>query len=297
MMIETADLWRIVIFVTNDSVNAFEEALNPFCEAIVWFETDIKGEWRVEGLCQNKPDATTLTTALGVVAGVFFITVPEIVIAPVAPRDWVANSLRLLSPTNAGRFFIYGSHYLEPLPVGIIPIQLNPGRAFGSGDHATTMGCLLAISDLAGKQKFKKPIDMGCGSGILSIALAKAWRVPVQAFDVDVNAVLVANENIRRNGVAPLVRASRSNAYCSPKVNKAAPYDFIVSNILANPLRQMAKNMSRISRNTSMGGCVAVLAGFLDHDANRVYAAYYAHRFRLVRSYHIQGWCTLVLKR
>jgi len=296
-MTETANLWRIVILVTNDSVNSFEEALNPFCEAIVWFETDIEGEWRVEGLCQTKPDATKLTTALGVVAGVFSTTVPEILIAPVAPRDWVADSLKLLSPTNSGRFFIYGSHYSKPLPVGLIPIQLNPGRAFGSGDHATTMGCLLAISDLAGRQKFKKPIDMGCGSGILSIAIAKVWRVPVQAFDVDVNAVLVASENIRRNGVAPLVRVSRSNAYGSPKVRNAAPYDLIVSNILANPLCQMAKNMSRISRSSSMGGCVVVLAGFLDHDANRVYAAHYAHKFHLVRSYHIQGWCTLVLKR
>ena len=138
---------------------------------------------------------------------------------------------------------------------------------------------------------------MGCGSGILSIALAKAWRVPVQAFDVDTNAVLVAKENIRRNGVAPLVRARRSNGYGSPEVKQAAPYDLIVSNILANPLCQMAKNMSRTSRNISMGGCVVILAGFLDCDVNRVYAAHYAQGFRLMRSYHIKGWCTIVLKR
>jgi ribosomal protein L11 methyltransferase len=296
-MTKTANLWRVVISATAESVNAFEEALNPFCEAISWFATDSEGEWRVEGLSQIKPDGATLANALGVVAGVFSITVPEILIAPVAPRDWVADSLKMFSPINAGRFFIYGSHYHKPLPLGHISIQLNSGRAFGSGDHATTLGCLLAISDLAGKKKFKKPIDMGCGSGILSIALAKAWRVPVHAFDVDTNAVLVAKENICRNGVAPLVRASRSNAYGSSVVKKAAPYDLIVSNILANPLCQLAKNMSRISRNISMGGCVVVLAGFLDCDANRVYAAHYAHRFRLVRSYHIQGWCTLVLKR
>jgi len=296
-MIETANLWRVVFFVANDSVNAFEEALTPFCEAILWLETDKEGEWRVEGLCQSKPDATTIAAALGVVAGVFSISPPEIFIAPVAPRDWVADSLRLFSPIYAGRFFICGSHYFKSLPFGLIAIRLNPGRAFGSGDHATTMGCLLAISDLAGKQKFKKPVDMGCGSGILSIALAKAWRVPVQAFDVDVNAVLVANENIRRNLVAPLVRACHSNAYSSRKVNKTAPYDLVISNILANPLCQMAKSMSRVSKNITMGGCVVVLAGFLDRDANRVYAAHYAHGFRLVRSYHIQGWCTLVLER
>ncbi len=296
-MIKTANLWRVVILATAESVNAFEEALNPFCEAISRFATDSEGEWRVEGLSQSKPDGAILANALCGVAGVFSITIPEILIVPVAPRDWVADNLKMFPTTNVGRFFIYGSHYHKPLPTGLISIQLNPGRAFGSGDHATTMGCLLAISDLAGKKKFKRPIDMGCGSGILSIALAKAWRVPVHSFDVDANAVLVAKENIRRNGVAPLVRVSRSNSYGSFVVKKAAPYDLVVSNILANPLCQLAKNMSHVSRNISMGGCVAVLAGFLDCDANRVYAAHYAQRFRLVRSYHIQGWCTLVLKR
>ena len=77
-MIETANLWRVVFFVANDSVNAFEEALTPFCEAILWLETDKEGEWRVEGLCQSKPDATTIAAALGVVAGVFSISPPEI---------------------------------------------------------------------------------------------------------------------------------------------------------------------------------------------------------------------------
>jgi ribosomal protein L11 methyltransferase len=119
----------------------------------------------------------------------------------------------------------------------------------------------------------------------------------VRAFDVDTNAVLVAKENIRRNGVAPLVRASRSNGYSSPEVKQAAPYDLIVSNILANPLCQMAKSVRLISRNIPMGGCVVILAGFLDCDANRVYAAHYAQGFRLVRSFHIKGWCTFVLKR
>ena len=296
-MTETANLWRVVISATAESVNAFEEALNPFCEAISWFETDSEGKWRVEGFSQSKPDVATLADALSVVASVFSITVPEIFIVTVAPRDWVADNLKKFPAINAGRFFICGTHYQAPLPVGRIPILLDPGRAFGSGDHATTMGCLLAISDLVGGRKFKKPVDMGCGSGILSIALAKAWRVRVRAFDVDTNAVSVAKENIRRNGVASLVRASRSNGYGSPEVKQAAPYDLIVSNILANPLCQMAKKMRQVSRNVSMGGCVVILAGFLDCDANRVYAAHYAQGFRLVRSYNIKGWCTFVLKR
>jgi ribosomal protein L11 methyltransferase len=296
-MNKEAALWRIEVCATAESVNAFEEALDPFCEAISWFATDTEGEWRIEGFTERKPDGADLAAALSLVAGAFSIPVPEVTIIPVELRDWVAESLKMFPPTDAGRFFIYGTHYDTPPPAGRTSILLNPGRAFGSGEHATTMGCLLALNDLIGVKKFKKPLDMGCGSGILSIAIAKTWRVPVRAVDVDINAVLVARENARRNGVRPLVRASLSNGYTSPVVTQAGSYDLIVSNILANPLCQMAKGLGRVSRQASKGGGIVILAGFLKCDANRVYAAHYRQGFRLIRFYHIKGWCTLVLQR
>ena len=296
-MTKPQNIWRVVISTTEKTVNAFEEALSPHCEAVFWHPTESKGEWQVEGFSINKPNRDELTKALGVVAFAFVMPIPDILIVPVYSSDWLSDSLKLFPPIDAGRFFIYGSHYHGTLPFGRIPILLDPGRAFGAGSHATTLGCLLALSDMLGKKKFYKPIDMGCGSGILSVALAKAWRVPVTGFDVDLNAVRVAKANIRRNSVLPRVGASYSNAYGSSIVKDNAPYDLVVSNILANPLCQMAKNMSLVLRNISMGGCLAVLSGFLDSDANRVYAVHHAYGFRKVRSYHIKGWCTLVLKR
>jgi len=290
-------LWRVEVAATASSVNAFENALDPFCEAISWFATDSEGAWRIEGFTERKPEGAALAAAMSVVAGEFCIPVPEVTVIPVAPRDWIADSLRLFPPTDAGNFFIYGTHYDRALPQGRIPICLNPGRAFGSGEHATTMGCLLALSDLAGRRKFRRPLDMGCGSGILAIAIAKAWGIPVQAMDLDINAVLVAHENVRRNGVAPLVHVSRSNGYHSRGVKKRGPYDLIVSNILANPLCQMARKVGENSRSASRGGGIVILGGFLEIDANRVYAAYYRQGFRLLRSYHIKGWRTLVLRR
>jgi ribosomal protein L11 methyltransferase len=297
MMNNPADLWRVEIGATAESVNAFESALDPFCEAISWFATDSEGAWRIEGFTERKPEAAALAAALSVVAGEFSIAVPEVTVIPVAPRDWVADSLRMFPPTDAGRFFIYGTHFDTPLPAGRVAICLNPGRAFGSGEHATTMGCLLALSDLADRRNFHKPLDMGCGSGILAIAIAKAWAKPVQAMDLDINAVLVARENIRRNGVGPLVRVSRSNGYQSRAVKQNAPYDLIVSNILANPLCKMAKKVGENSTSTALGGGIVILGGFLEIDANRVYAAYFRQGFRLMRSYNIKGWRTLVLRR
>lgn len=290
-------LWRIEVAATAQSVNAFEEALDPFCQSISWFATDSEGEWRIEGFTEYKPEGAALAAAMSVVAGEFSIAVPEVTVIPVSPRDWVADSLRMFPPTDAGRFFIYGTHYDSDLPAARIPICLNPGRAFGSGEHATTMGCLLALSDLVGRRGVINPLDMGCGSGILSIAIAKAWRVSVHGMDLETNAVLVARENSRRNGVGPLVRISRSNGYHSPAVKQNGPYDLIVSNILANPLCKMAKAVGATSRSRALGGGIVILGGFLEIDANRVYAAYYRQGFRLIRSYHIKGWRTLVLRR
>jgi len=296
-MNKPAGLWRVEVAASAESVNAFESALDPFCEALSWFATDTEGEWRIEGFTEHKPEGAALAAAMSVVAGEFSLPVPEVTVIPVAPRDWVADSLRLFPPTDAGKFFIYGTHYDMTLPTGRIPICLNPGRAFGSGEHATTMGCLLALSDLVGRRKFRRPLDMGCGSGILAIAIAKAWVSPVQGMDLDINAVLVARENVRRNGVLPLVRVSRSNGYQSRGVKKHGPYDLIVSNILANPLCKMAEKVGENSRTASMGGGIVILGGFLEVDANRVYAAYFRQGFRLMRSYNIKGWRTLVLRR
>lgn len=294
---KSAGLWRIEVAATAASVNAFESALDPFCESISWFVTDNEGQWRIEGFTQGKPDGQALAAAMSAVAGEFSIAVPEVTVIPVTPRDWVADSLRLFPPSDAGRFFIHGAHYHMAPPRGRLSICLNPGRAFGSGEHATTMGCLLALSDLAGVRKFNRPLDMGCGSGILAIAMARAWARPVQAVDLDINAVLVARENCRRNGVLPLVRVSRSNGYHSPVVEKNGPYDLIVSNILANPLCRMAKKLGANARSPAMGGGIVILGGFLEIDANRVYAAYHRQGFRLLRSYPIKGWRTLVLRR
>jgi ribosomal protein L11 methyltransferase len=290
-------LWRIEVAATALSVSAFEEALDPFCESISRFVTDSEGEWSIKGFTERKPEGLALAAVMTDVASELSISVPEVMVIPVAPCDWVASSLRMFSPTEAGRFFIYGTHYDMNLPPSRIPICLNPGRAFGSGEHATTMGCLLALSDLIGWKNVINPLDMGCGSGILSIAIAKAWRVQVYGMDLETNAVQVARENSRRNGVGLLVRIFRSNGYHSSLVKKNGPYDLIVSNILANPLCKMAKAVGARSRSRAMGGGIVILGGFLEIDANRVYVAYYRQGFRLIRSYLNRGWRTLVLRR
>lgn len=292
-MSKDTNLWRIEVATTGTTVNAFEEALDPFCGAISWYATDNEQEWRIEGFTEKKPDPESLAQAMSAVAEALSVIVPEVSVVPVAPRDWVADSLRMFPPTDAGRYFIYGTHYVTPPPVGRIGICLNPGRAFGSGEHATTKGCLLAFDELARSLRFSNVLDMGCGSGILSIAMAKTWTAQVTAADVDVNCVLVSKNNIHNNAAARQVRVVRSNGYASPVIAANGPYGLIVSNILANPLCRFAVDLGR---HLDKGG-IAVLAGFIEEDANRVRAAHQRQGLRLLRSYKIDGWVTLVLER
>ena len=146
----------------------------------------------------------------------------------------------------------------------------------------------------ASGRRFARPLDLGCGSGILAIAAAKLWRVPVLASDVDANAVAVTRRNARLNGVAPLVRGVVADGWRSPTLRSQAPFDLVLANILARPLKRMAGDLAR---HLAPGG-LAVLAGFLASDGTDVLAAHRTHGLRLVRAIDdATGWRTLVLRR
>ena len=171
-------------------------------------------------------------------------------------------------------------------------MEIDAGLAFGSGHHGTTAGCLYAIDRVLRRSVPRRTLDIGTGSGVLAIAIAKRTRRPVVAVDIDPVAVDVATDNARLNGVAPLVRT-----WCGDGVDargvRSGPFDLIVANVLANPLVAMA---SDISRALAPGGSV-ILSGILDRQARRVEAAYRA-RGLVPRARHArEGWTTLTLAR
>jgi ribosomal protein L11 methyltransferase len=168
-----------------------------------------------------------------------------------------------------------------------LPIHLDAGQAFGSGEHDSTRGCLLAIDRLA--RRPMRVLDLGCGAGILAIAAAKRFHARVIAADNDPIAVAVTRENVVRNGVAARVRCRISDGYRA--VRRAGPFDLILANILADPLCAMARDTVR---NLAPGGTV-VLSGLLDRQADRVAAA---HRGLRLRQTIGEGlWVTLVLSQ
>jgi len=207
--------------------------------------------------------------------------------------DWVAKSLEGLRPVRAGRFLVHGAHDKGGRRAGDIGIEIEAGLAFGTGHHGTTSGCLEMIDRVCGRERPANALDLGAGSAVLAIAIAKFLRIPVLATDIDPVATRVASANARKNGVSALVRTRTAAGFRDPLLAASAPFDLIVANILARPLMRMAPE---VARHLSPGGSV-ILSGILERQRRHVLAPYAMQRFRHVRTLWRDGWVTLHLKR
>ena len=210
-----------------------------------------------------------------------------------AERDWVRQSLEGLPPVIAGRFFLHGSHDRQRRRAGGISLEIDAGTAFGTGHHGTTEGCLVALDNILKRHRPRRILDVGCGTGVLAIAAAKAAGTHALASDIDPEAVRVTRLNARRNGESPAIAAITAAGIKNPRIAKAAPYDLIFANILARPLIALASGLSRILRP---GGDL-VLSGLTLDQCRWILATYRRHGLvpiaRIVRG----NWAALVLSR
>jgi ribosomal protein L11 methyltransferase len=284
--------WKAFVTVDHGQVDTYEEALGNLAVAVSSFGEPEGGPWVVSAVFDQQPDTAELEAGVAIIAAAMGWEQPPLTVEEQAGQDWLANSLHSFQPVDAGRFFIYGSHYESPPPPGRIGLQVNAATAFGSGEHATTKGCLLALDGLA-KKRFIRPLDMGCGSAILAMAMARVWGRSVVACDIDAESVRVAKLNARLNRVGAMVQAWTGNGYQTPEVRQGRPYDLIVANILLRPLCRMARDLSK---NLASGGYV-VLSGFLGEDTNRIVSVHRRFGLKLVAKYPIGDWQTVVLRR
>jgi ribosomal protein L11 methyltransferase len=207
-------------------------------------------------------------------------------------RDWLAENRRAFPPVRVGRFFVHGSHWRGTPPPGAVAIEIDAATAFGTGEHPSTAGCLLALDALARRHHFRRPLDIGAGSGILAIAAARALHRSVLASDIDPEAARVARHHVRRNGLAGRVRVICAPGYRS-RAARRRQYDLIFANILARPLALMARD---VAQALAPGG-VVILAGLLRRQESIVLAAHRLQRLRLERRIVVDGWSALVLRR
>jgi ribosomal protein L11 methyltransferase len=279
-------LWKASVTVAKKragDVTALFELAPPKAQAVLIAEDPFGPDATVEALYDSEPDEVLLSRLVG----------GSVTVAPLPDRDWIRQSQIGLHPVRAGRFFLYGAHDAGRVPHGVIPICIEAGLAFGTGHHETTALCLKALLLSARHGRPRSVLDLGCGSGVLAIAAAKLWRLPVIATDIDPIAVEVARENCRSNGVGPLVRAAVADGLEHPAIRAGGTYELILANILASPLTRLAPALSAA---LARGG-TAVLSGLLRSQETLV-LSYYRTQGLVFRQALREGpWSALVLER
>ena len=211
----------------------------------------------------------------------------------VEARDWVKASLEDLVPVPAGRFVVHGAHDRERVPANKLAIEIEAALAFGTGHHGTTRGCLLLLDHVLKTYQPRRVLDLGTGTGVLGIAAAKALKIAVLASDIDPPSVRVAQENARLNETGNLLRVIRATGFSAADFAERRPFDLVLANILANPLRQLATPMARHLAPRAL----VILSGLLTHQAPSVIAAYRARGLVPLRHLRIEGWSSLLLRK
>ena len=282
----------------EDAANALAQAvekMQPAPMGVGVFEIeDGSGLWEVGVYFLEPPDEVVLDVLALAFGGKPFALseLPEI--------DWVAKVKRELTPVQAGRFFVYGSHDADKVPAmlatgGRVALLIEAAVAFGTGHHGTTLGCLQAFDRLfeAGFRP-SKVADIGCGTAVLAMAAAAVLPdAVVIASDIDQVAVDVAVANVAVNGLTGRIECLEAAGFQHPRLKGVAPFDLIFANILKGPLIELAPPMAA---HTAAQGLV-ILSGLLVVQAEAVTVAYLTAGFTAVSRDDIGEWSTLVLRR
>jgi ribosomal protein L11 methyltransferase len=255
------------------------------------------GGWRLDAYFEAKPNAGDVRALVALVPSAAGVKGTA---QRVAEQDWVTLSQAGLEPIQAGRFFVHTPAHRGQAPAGAVALEIDAGRAFGTGQHETTTGCLEALDALK-RQGFvaRNLIDVGTGTGLLAFAALKLWpQARATASDNDPVAIEVTRENAAVNGIGLGNAPGRLDLAVAagldhPKLRQRAPYDLIVANILAGPLIALAPSLAP----ALVPGGRLVLAGLLTSQAARVSRAYAREGLRPLFTVRRGDWPTLVLRR
>ena len=279
-------MWRLSFLSSVAEAEYLASQLEDFCLAVSWFEKDAQAQgWQVEATFEEQPDEKNIKSLLGALS---------YELAPLPSKDWLSENRKSFPAIDIGPFYIYGSHHQEKLPEGKIAFRIDAATAFGTGQHATTQGCLLALHDL--KQagiKVQNYLDLGCGTAVLAMAMARLFQVRGIASDNDPEAVDRANLNVAENHLERFVEVILSEGFSHERLEAQAPYSLIAANILADPLIALSPEMARFMAEEGK----VILSGLLQTQQQGTLKAYEKVGFSLQKTYPMAEWVTLVLKK
>ena len=282
--------WQVSFHPEENLPNGFENFLDEYFEVNACNYQDEgldeyvgykSGEFREE-------DMLSFAQKLGIKLPPYQITFLE-------SSNWLKDYVIKFSPFTTEDFMIYGIHETKAPQTDKIPLQIYAATAFGS-DHQTTRSCLQAISDLY-HQGFApcSILDIGTGSGILSLASAKLWQdsCKILAVDIDEEAVWVTRQNAENNNLSTLIQAEISDGFINPLIKQKAPYDLILANILARPLIEMSVS---ISNHLKTKGYV-ILSGFVEDQENWVIQSFEKTGMKLIKLYKQDNWRAALMQK
>jgi ribosomal protein L11 methyltransferase len=296
--------WKLTLPCTRDEAEAIDFegaellALDP-SPVLLTSETipDDPLAWQLEAYFEAKPGKAAIAAVRTLVPSA---GKAKPVVEKLPDADWVTLSQAGIEPVHAGRFYVHTSTNRGDVPAGVKAFRIEAGRAFGTGTHETTSGCLLTLDAMRARgEVVRNLIDIGTGTGLLAFAAMHLWpRAYATASDIDPVAVDVSVENAVINAV-PLGVGMGELALAAapgmehPMLAARAPYDLIIANVLAGPLIDLAPS---ISAALAPGGTL-IVAGLLETQAERVANAYRRHGLRLAGKQPMGDWPTLRLRK
>ena len=297
-----AQSWKVTLPCTRAEAEALDGDIAAFAlmdhpPVLMTSEADEDGAvWRLDAYFEGRPGPAAirlLKTLVPSAAG----TKPQVEALP--DEDWVTMSQQGLEPVTAGRFHVRNIES-DPLLPGHVNLLIEAGRAFGTGQHETTAGCLTMLDGMRRVgMRFGNVADIGTGTGLLAFAALTLWpRAYAIASDIDPVAVAISADNARGNGIALGDRAGQLALVTAAGADHVAlmgraPYDLLIANILAGPLIELAPSLCALVEE---GGSI-VLAGLLNEQADAVIAAYRRQGMRLAGRSDRGHWPTLHLRK
>ena len=287
------EIWKAEFILQSADVKKIEHQLwEVFENLCLYRHDDDETKHSVEVTYEGDQNKAGIEEKLKILCANVNIETPAISFEKIPDINWLEHVYDTYPPVVAGRFFVHGGHVTE-YPADKIEISLNAATAFGTGEHGTTKGCLLALDELLDAGSFKKPLDMGCGAGVLAIAMAKVLQRKIIAIDNQDEAVRVIMKNASINNVAEYIRATCGDGFNTQLTIDNAPYDLITANILAGPLVEMAPSLvTALDKSGTI-----VLSGILQTQEEWVVGAYENLGCSVIKTYPIDEWQTIVLRK
>jgi ribosomal protein L11 methyltransferase len=297
--------WKLTLPCTRAEAERINEdvpelALIDPAPALITREPDETqpSKWELSAYFEEKPDACLIALIQSLVPSAAKLSP---LLEQLPNEDWVTVSQAGLEPVHAGRFYVHTQTNRGTPPLGTTCFQIEASQAFGTGGHATTAGCLAVLDGLKRRgARFDHIVDIGTGTGLLAFAARHLWpRAYVTASDIDPVSIDVTVDNAQINTV-PLGQHPGHLALCAASgtdhemIQRRAPYDLVIANILAGPLIELAPAFAEIMAD----GGTLILAGLLAKQVDTVSAAYRRVGLRVAAKRGDGDWpCLRLVKR